>query len=241
MIKLLWYGYFVIYLLFTLRWRVKYNYLKRKSPEEAALYAHQKVIQMSEHILKVSRTQVEVIGKENLPDETCVFISNHQAIFDAFLLFAHVGRPIGFIAKKEIDKLPIVRSWLKYSNTIFMDRSDPRDSVRAINAGAENLKRGCSMAIFPEGTRSLKSEMADFKKGSLKLAIKAKVPVVPVTIDGTYRVLEVGNKVRGHKISLVIHKPIYPNTLPKEEQNELTDKLHDIIEEELIKIRNQNY
>lgn len=231
MIKLLWYAYFAIYLFFnTITGRIKLFFLKRKSQELANQYIYKKIKSISDHILKKSRTNTLVKGKENIPEEACLFVCNHQAIFDAFLLISNINKPIGFIAKKEIKKIPLVGGWLDETNTVYIDRSNIREGMKAINEGAEKLKKGYSMIIFPEGTRSLKSQMGEFKKGSMKLALKAKVPVVPVTIDGTYRVLEVGNKVRGHSVKIMFHKPVYLDTLSEYDKKNLAEILHDIIE-----------
>ncbi|MBC8060768.1 MAG: 1-acyl-sn-glycerol-3-phosphate acyltransferase [Clostridiaceae bacterium] len=186
--------------------------------------------------MKRSNTKVVVKGLENLPNEPCVLVGNHQGIFDAFLLFASIDRKLGFIAKKEILRVPLVGSWMKESKTIFIDRENPRQMVSSINAGIDNIKSGYTMVIFPEGTRSLSSDMGEFKKGSMKLATKVGVPIVPITIDGTYRVLETGNKVTGNTNYLVIHPPIYTKDLSKEEQQNLTDKIYNIIEDELKEI-----
>lgn len=233
MTKKLWYIYFGIYLTIISTYKFKMKYLKRKSQKEAEEYAFKKAQQLSNHILKKSKTITEVSGVENIPNETCVFISNHQAIFDGFMLCSFINKPFGFIAKKEIKKIPLIGSWLEDINAVFIDRENPRESVKAINAGVEKLKNGCSMLIFPEGTRSLSSKMNDFKKGSMKLALKSGVPIVPITIDGTYRVLEVGNKVTGNTIKMKIHKPIYVDKLSKEEQKDLVKKIQNIVQEEL--------
>ena len=233
MIKLLWYLYFGIYLLLTSLYKIKINYLKKKDEKMAMEYAFKKAKEISNHVLKKSKTEVIFSGGENIPDGPCVFIANHQAIFDGFLLLSYVDKPFGFIAKKEIKKIPLVRSWLSDINSIFIDRQNVREAIKAINEGIKKLNDGYSMAIFPEGTRSLSSNMNSFKKGSLKLATKAKVPIVPITIDGTYRVLEVGNIVRGHKVKMVVHKPIYTDNLSNEEKENLHIFIKDIIEKEL--------
>ena len=125
-------------------------------------------------------------------------------------------------------------------HTVFIDRENIRESVKAINTGVENVKSGYSMIIFPEGTRSLGEKMREFKKGSMKLAFNAGVPVVPVTIEGTYKVLETGNQVTGNKLYMVIHKPIDVTKLSKEEKSNLAETVHDIIETELNKILDEN-
>ncbi|MCY6369306.1 lysophospholipid acyltransferase family protein [Clostridium ganghwense] len=237
MIKLFWYTYFAIYLLInSITGGIKLFFLRKKSTELADKYAYKKVKGISDHVLKVSKTKTEVMGVENLPDGPCVFVSNHQAIFDGFLLTSNLNRLTGYIAKKEIKKIPLVRSWLSAIHTVYIDRKNIREGIKAINEGVENLKKGYSMIIFPEGTRSLKSEMVEFKRGSMKLALKAKVPIVPITIDGTYKVLEVGNKVTGHTVKMVIHKPIYLETLSESERKNLAQITHDIIENSLKKL-----
>ncbi|WP_411682132.1 lysophospholipid acyltransferase family protein [Clostridium thailandense] len=231
MIKLLWYIYFAVYLLIsTITGRTKLFFMKKKSKELAEKYAYKKIQDISNHVLRKSKTNTLVEGRENIPEGPCLFVSNHQAIFDAFLLIAGIDKLTGFIAKKEIKKIPLVGSWLRENETVYIDRENIREGMKAINKGVENLKKGRSMIIFPEGTRSLKSEMGEFKKGSMKLALKANVPIVPITIDGTYRVLEVGNQVRGNSIKLMFHKPLYLNNLSDEDKKNLAQILHDIIE-----------
>lgn len=239
MIKKLWYSYFGIYLLFASSYKIKARFLRKRSQEEADEYILKKTQKLSKHILKKSKTITEVEGIENIPEEPCVFISNHQAIFDGFMLTAFINKSTGFIAKKEIKKIPLVSSWLSDMHSIFIDRKNIKESLRAINEGVENIKKGYSMVIFPEGTRSLKSEMGEFKKGSFKLATKAGAPIVPITLDGTYNVLEVGNQVTGNKIKMVIHKPIYLDTLSREEIRELPKTVHEIIYKELKKISSE--
>lgn len=237
MIKLLWYTYFAFYLIFnTTIAKIKIFILQKKSHMAAEDYVFNKAKNMAQFILKISKTSSRVSGLENIPEGPCVFVSNHQAIFDGFILYANLGKKSGFIAKKEIKKIPLINYWLTIMQSVFIDRHNIREGVKAINAGIDNLKNGYSMIIFPEGTRSLKSEMVDFKKGSMKLAIKANVPVVPITVDGTYKVLEVGNKVRGNSISMVVHKPIYIDKLSKEEKKNLSITTHDIIETSLKEI-----
>ncbi|WP_102400429.1 lysophospholipid acyltransferase family protein [Haloimpatiens massiliensis] len=234
MIKILWYTYFVIYLLFiSIIGKLKLFVLRRKSQKLADEYAYLAIKKASKHILKMSKTETQVMGLDNIPSETCVFMCNHQAIFDGFLLMANINRVTGFIAKKEITKLPLIRSWLRSIHSVFIDRSNAREGLKALNEGVENLKKGYSLIIFPEGTRSLSSKMGEFKKGSMKLPIKAGVPIVPITIDGTYNVLEVGNKVRGNKVKMIIHEPIYLENLSSQDKKDLSQRIHDIIEKAL--------
>ncbi|MCJ7690983.1 MAG: 1-acyl-sn-glycerol-3-phosphate acyltransferase [Clostridiaceae bacterium] len=236
MTKLLWYLYFSIYLCVSSLSLIKIKYMGNKSPKEAEIYACKRAQNIAKYVLKVTKTSMEVSGIDNIPKENCVFVANHQAIFDGFALLAYIDKPFGFIAKKEIRKIPLVSGWLKSIGSIYIDRKSPRQSIKTIGEAVEKINRGYSIMIFPEGTRSLKSKMNPFKKGSMRLAIKSKVAIVPITIDGTYNVLEVGKKVTGNKVKMVIHKPIYVNTLCKEEQQDLAQYVQNIIEQELNNI-----
>jgi 1-acyl-sn-glycerol-3-phosphate acyltransferase len=236
MIKLLWYLYFSIYLSISSLSLIKIRFMQKRSPKDAQAYAYERAQHIARYVLKVTKTTMEVSGTDNIPKENCVFISNHQAIFDGFALLAYINKPFGFIAKIEIKKIPLINGWISSIGSIYINRQNPRESIKTIQEGVEKIKQGHSILIFPEGTRSLTSKMNSFKKGSMKLAINSKVAIVPITIDGTYNVLEVGKKVTGNKVKMVIHKPIYVDTLNKEEIQNLAKNVQDIIEEELNNI-----
>ena len=233
MIKLLWYIYFSIYLSISSFSLFKIKLIRRKSHKDAERYAFKIAQNISKYVLRVTKTSMEVSGSENIPEGNCVFIANHQAIFDTFVLLAYIDKPFGFVAKKEIKKIPLISNWIEAIGSIYIIRQNPRESIKTIQEGVQKIKDGYSMLIFPEGTRSLKSKMNSFKKGSMKLAIKSNACIVPITIDGSYNVLEVGTKVMGNKIKMVIHKPIYINELSKDEQKGLSEYVQDIIEQEL--------
>ena len=236
MIKLLWYLYFSIYLIISSLSLIKTKYIQKKSPREAEIYAFKIAQSISKYVLRVTKTNMMVSGTENIPVENCVFIANHQAIFDGFALLAYIDKPFGFVAKKEIKKIPLISSWLTSIGSIYINRQSPRESIKTIQEAVEKINDGYSMMIFPEGTRSLKSKMNPFKKGSMKLATKSRACIVPITIDGSYNVLEVGIKVMGNNINMVIHKPIYVDSLSKEQEQNLGEYVQYIIEEELNNI-----
>ena len=138
--------------------------------------------------------------------------------------------PKGFIAKKELEKWPMISTWMKYINCIFMDRSNLRKSAEAIVMGTKLLKNGYSMVIFPEGTRSKGGPIKDFKAGSFKLATKSGSLIVPVTINGTYKLLEANNnRIKGADIELVIHPAIDPQKLDKKELDTLNETVCNIV------------
>lgn len=227
------YIYFVFYMIGVFFKKIKLNYIKRIKGEEAAeRYLRETAMKWAKHILKITGVTVQVEGLENIPQEACCFVSNHQGNFDFIAMFATIDKSMGFIAKKEIKKLKIISVWMKELKCVFIDRENIRESLKAINEGAENLKKGHSMVIFPEGTRSKGKQMGQFKKGSLKMALKAKTPIVPVTVDGSYKIFEEHNGgLRKGNIRLVFSKPIYIDKLSKDEQKKLTE----IIQNEIAK------
>lgn len=176
-------------------------------------------------LLLFAGVRVSVKGLENIPRQgSCLFVSNHQGNFDIPVLFSSLNTPIGFLAKIELAKIPVLRQWMPLLGCVFIDRANLRQSVKAVQQCVDVLKRGYSMVIFPEGTRSKSRQMGEFKKGSLRLVEKADVPIVPVTVNNTYSALEANNnRVAGADVSVVISPPIYYGKLSGEEQARIND------------------
>lgn len=213
---------------------IKYEYIKKfKGVEEAAKYASKCMYNWSKFTIKTIGIELEIQGKENIPEGPCVFIGNHTSILDIPIAYYSANKIIGFISKKEILKVPILGYWLPRCKCIALDRSDNRDAVRVIKEGVANLKDGYSMMVFPEGTRSKDGKLLDFKKGSLKLATISKAPVVPVTIDGAFKAFEKDRKFKPEKVKIIFDKPIETKDMGREEQNQLAIKVKEIIENNL--------
>ena len=189
-----------------------------------------------ELVTKSMDLRFDVRGREIIPDRGCVYIANHQSYFDVMaLLTALKGHQFSFIAKDDFDKVPLLSAWVLRSRGLFIHRGDARESLKTIQKGAEYVKDGFSIVIFPEGTRSRGPEMAEFKPGSFKLATKAKAPVVPITIDGTYRYFEEDGFRKGQRAIVTIHPPIETEGMSRTEQAELHDRVWNIIHDELGK------
>lgn len=166
---------------------------------------------VAQKVMKRTKSTVEVNGMSKLPEEPVLFVANHQGLFDILLLLGYIDKPLGFIAKKEIKKLPIIASWMEQLKCVFIDRSNRRTALKVIEDGVESLQAGQSMVIFPEGTRSRGRTIQPFKSGSFRLATKANVPIVPLAIDGTYKILEQNEgKVQAAHVYLEVCDPIYP-------------------------------
>ncbi len=175
--------------------------------------------------------RVEVSGLENLPrKQGALYVSNHQGAFDIPLLIGFIPVPKGFVSKKENFRLPIVSTWMRLLGCIVIDRGDLRQSVGAIARGVRDLKAGRSLVIFPEGTRSKSGELQRFKEGSFKLATRSGAPIVPLTIDGSYRLLE-GNRgrIRPGLVRLTVHPPVILSDLPEGERNDPAERVRSTI------------
>lgn len=188
-------------------------------------------------LLKVAGVKVTVHGLENIPkDKNVLYIGNHQGNFDIPIYMSQIPGLKGFVSKIEVKKIPGVRTWMEYMYCVFMDRSSLRKSSEAIIEGIKILKNGHSLVIFPEGTRSKGDKMGEFKAGSFKLATKSKVPIIPVTMSGSYKIMENNKRkwiVKPTNVDLYIHPAIETSNLTKEEQDALNSKVYEIIKSKL--------
>lgn len=182
------------------------------------------------YVVALSGGTVTVTGEENIPRDTAVvFVGNHQGYFDIPILLGYVNAPKAFISKIEILKIPVLSGWMKLMQCTFLDRKNMRQSVRAMAEAVESVKRGYSLVIFPEGTRSKGGPVAEFKAGSFKLALKAGVPIVPVTIDGSWRLLEEKGRFQKATVRVTIHPAIATADLGREETQALSERVRAVV------------
>ena len=129
---------------------------------------------------------VKVTGLENLdPDTSYVFASNHRSYLDTAALFAHTGKRMGLVAKKELLKVPVLGQGMSFVNIIAIDRTNPERALRSMEKARQVMDTGYSFGLFIEGTRALPGELLPFKKGAFHLALQMKAPIVPVAIKNT--------------------------------------------------------
>lgn len=236
--SIIWYLSFAITLaLTTPQLFMAKKILKKNKKEQFDKYVYDVTSNWALNRIKLSGAKIKVYGEENLPkDINVLFMSNHQGNFDIAIFMALIKKPTGFVAKIEMLKAPLIRTWMKYINCVFMDRHDLKQSLQTILEGIKVLKSGYSLVIFPEGTRSKCDKVGEFKAGSFKLATKSKVPIVPVTIDGSYKIMEEHNSIlTPANVNIYIHEPIYTESLTKDEINELPQKVKEIIEKPILK------
>lgn len=228
-----WYTNFAVSLLFTLPKLKRADSLeKRGMLVEREELIHKTTTEWAMSQVRVSGARVKLHGMENIPkDRNVLFVSNHQSNFDTALFMSFVDKPKGYVAKLEMKKVPILRTWMEYMNCVFIDRGNVRKSAEAMSKAIKILKGGHSLVIFPEGTRSKCDSMGEFKSGGIKLAIKAGVPIVPVTISGSYKLMEQNkNRIKPADVEMHIHPLIETQGLTKNDTEALTEKLKGIIE-----------
>jgi 1-acyl-sn-glycerol-3-phosphate acyltransferase len=159
--------------------------------------------------IRLAGVRVRVSGAELLPDGPIIVMSNHASNFDILALQGFFPRPLSWIAKKELFDIPIFGHSMRHGGYIALDRSDGRQSLKSMEAAAGQIRGGKSVIIFPEGTRTRDGRLLPFKRGGFLLAARAGVPVVPVTINGSFRI-NPGGALRLHNgtISITIQTPI---------------------------------
>lgn len=156
--------------------------------------------------------KVEVRGRENISkDQSYIFVSNHQGAFDIWAIYGYLNHNFKWMMKKSLEKIIFVGYACKRAGHIFVDSASLQSIKETIEKSRHQLKDGMSMVIFPEGTRSKDGEMGSFKRGAFMLAGEFRLPVVPLTIDGAYRIMPKDTIIPGWgKIILTIHHPIFP-------------------------------
>ena len=180
-------------------------------------------------MISVTGNKIRVENQEFVPKGPVLFVANHQSYFDIPVMMAYTPHFAPFIAKVELEKVWMLSFWMRQMGCLFMDRKNMRQSLQVILDGIEILKKGESLVIFPEGTRSQDGQVMDFKPGSLKLAVKANVPIVPVTLINTYKVFEENKRVRKADVSVIFHKAIDTTSLTRDDVNQL----HLIVKEQI--------
>ena len=158
----------------------------------------------------MSGSRIKLSGKENIPkDKPVIFVSNHQGHMDSVIIQGFIKKPKGFVAIKEYGDFPIVGTWMRHMGSVFVDRNNSRQTCININKAVDNLNRGQSMVVFPEGKLNDGAQTFAFERGWLRLAAKSGVPIVPITIKGSHKILSYnGKNMWPAKVECIISEPI---------------------------------
>jgi 1-acyl-sn-glycerol-3-phosphate acyltransferase len=179
-------------------------------------------------LLWIGRVTVKIEGLENIsPDGSYVLVSNHVSYMDTPVILANVPVQFRFLAKEGLFRIPLLGTHLARAGHIPVPLEDPRAAVRVLTKAAEVIKhRGISMLIFPEGGRSPDGVLQPFKEGAAYIAIKAGVPLVPVTLIGTHQILPFGSgHMRGGTVILRIGVPVVTSACKLHDRERLTEEL----------------
>ena len=184
--------------------------------------------------------KLTVIGEENVPtDVPVLYIGNHRSFFDVPITYPRCPIRTGYIAKKEMEKVPLLSTWMKRLHCLFLDRNDLKQGLKTILTAIEKVKSGISICIFPEGTRNKNEDELDmlpFHEGSFKIAAKTNCPIIPMAISGSADIWE-NHFPRVQKTHVILEygKPIYIDQLEKEDKKHLGAYTQNIIHEMLVK------
>ncbi|WP_102263313.1 lysophospholipid acyltransferase family protein [Mesobacillus jeotgali] len=180
--------------------------------------------------MAMTGSQVEVEGLHHIPEGPVLFASNHEGNFDIPVLIGAIEKPFGFISKIEVKKVPFLSAWMEAIDCVFIDRKNRDKAAGSIMSGVELLKKGNSLVIFPEGTRSKGGPVGLFKAGGFRLAKDSGVPIVPISIQGTADVFEKnGRLVKPAKIKVIISPPVYSRQYKDKELISLAEEIRDTI------------
>ena len=188
-------------------------------------------------LLLICNIKVKVIGEENLlRGKPQFFMANHQSDFDILISLAYIPVQFRWIAKKELFTIPLFGAAMRNAGYIEIDRSNREKAIHSIEEAALSIRRGKSIMTFPEGTRSRDGEIKAFKQGAFHLSIKSGVPVVPVSIIGSGRLMPKRSlRIKPGQIKMVIGKPIEVINFDIEKRHELIEKVRN----EIIKNYNE--
>lgn len=206
-----------------------------KFNKEKADYQCLRIVQWAfKKILAITGVTVTVIGEENIPDEPVLFIANHRSYFDILLTYSRCKRLTGYVAKKEMLRYPVLRTWMLRLYCLFLDRENMKEGLKTIIQAIDYVKNGISIFIFPEGTRNDGEELSllRFHTGSFRIAEKSGCAIVPVSMNNTASIFENHFPIiKKTHVILEYGKPVYPGDLDKETRRHLASYFQDIIQE----------
>ncbi len=184
--------------------------------------------------LRITGVNLTVIGEDNVPLDTPVFyVGNHRSYFDILLTYTRVPRPTGYVAKKEMEKIPLLNIWMRNLHCLFLDRENVKEGLKTILTAIDKVKSGISICIFPEGTRNkVPDTFLPFHEGSFKVAEKSGCPIVPMVINNSADIYEDHfPRIKKTHVVLEYLPPVYIADLPKEDKKRTGALILDQIKE----------
>lgn len=168
----------------------------------------------AQFIIRILLLPVKVEGRENLVNgQSYVFVANHQGAFDIFLIYGFLSRNFKWMMKRQLRQMPFVGKACESAHHIFVDKRGASKIRETYDRARQTLQGGMSLVVFPEGARSFTGHMGVFKRGAFMLADDIELPVVPLTINGSFDIMPRTRDMKWvvwHPLRLTIHKPILP-------------------------------
>lgn len=168
----------------------------------------------AQFIIRILLLPVKVEGRENLvKGQSYVFVANHQGAFDIFLIYGFLSRNFKWMMKRQLRQMPFVGKACASAHHIFVDKRGASKIRETYDRARQTLQGGMSLVVFPEGARSFTGHMGVFKRGAFMLADDIELPVVPLTINGSFDIMPRTRDMKWvvwHPLRLTIHKPILP-------------------------------
>ena len=192
--------------------------------------------------LWLSRARVEIEGLDNIDrNRPQIFVANHSGLHDILSLAAHLPIQFRWIAKKSLFSVPFMGWHMRRSGYIAIDRENPRNAAKSIIEAAAEIAGGVNAIAFPEGTRSRTGELGSFHSGAFSLALRTGVPLVPITLDGSYRVI-IPKTLRvnpGTVIRIKIDRPIDLSAYQKAEKRKLMEDVFLVMSRNLAELKSR--
>ena len=238
MIRLIFVALFVVLFLIIGIPVLGIEWLIGKVSKKTMDYSSLRLVQWAfKMIIKLAGIELTVIGEENISEGPVLYIGNHRSFFDIVITYARCKNLTGYIAKKEMLSIPLLRTWMKRLYCLFLDRENPKEGLKTILQAIDYIKHGISICIFPEGTRNKTQDtFLPFHEGSFKIAEKANVPIIPMTIVNSAAVFEDHfPKIKKATVVIEYGKPIYPKELDKETRKSMGTYVQNIISETYFK------
>jgi 1-acyl-sn-glycerol-3-phosphate acyltransferase len=187
-------------------------------------------------VLKISGIRVRVEGLEYVnPRETAIYCVNHQSAMDIPVLYASLPVQFRFVAKRSLFNLPFMGWHMRRSGHIPVDRDRPHEAMKSMRKVSQEIRKGKSVVLFPEGHRSRNGQLLPFKAGSFYIAILAGVPIVPITVNGTSYVLKADTyHVRAGQTEIIVHPAISTQGLTLHDVDALSRKVKDAMASRIV-------
>jgi len=212
--------------------------LSKKWPKAPDYVSYPLVGGMFKVIMFIAGVKLTVIGEERIPQECAVmYVGNHRSFFDIISTYTRVPRATGYLAKKELKKVPGLNIWMSLMHCVFLDRDDIKQGLQCILKCIEHINNGISVTVFPEGTRNkFNDTFLPFHEASFKIATKTKCPIVPMAINNAGAIMEDHMPfIRPAHLIIEYLEPIYIDELAAEDKKKIGAYTQARIEEAYFK------